>query len=416
MICIGCVYHNFFKAFVSEHGCKANCDYCGNENICVKDEELEQIITSIVEKKLVTTDELSSYEQCLIFEGGSDHLNVYELSDFYEAHLNSVTATFAQRFIEKLPDEKDSDGNSVLYVVNDGYLDELNDFEIQWNSFNQSIRHSKRFFNNLAHTFCDGLFDTIVCDGMLSPALIVDLPVTQPIYRARIGYSVKDIESISEDPMNQLGRVPPKLSGSQRMTPAGVSAFYGAFDRDTCISELRPIVGDGVVSAEFRANRQMKLLNLNALNHLQSDDDFFSERWRVISHAYAFFPELVFKLTRPSSRNNQHEYLATQVIFEYLHSTFDSQIDGIIYPSTQKDGASQCVVMFPDKSLANQGFVDLYQASEPFNEINHSLFYVPSSVRFHRVRSAAYDATDEGNHVALTTPDSILKKVLPSAR
>ncbi len=223
------------------------------------------------------------------------------------------------------------------------------------------------------------------------------------------------IKAINKDPVKQLGAVPAKLASSQRMTPAGVSAFYAAFDRNTCISELRPIVGDGVVSGEFRPNRALNLLDLNALKDVQNNDDIFSDRWKILSHAYAFFPELVFKLTRPSSRNNQHDYLATQVIFEFLSTQFGSQIDGLMYPSIQTSGDSHNVALFPEHSLANNGTVYL-DNSDPFQKDNAALFFVPESIRFHKVKSASFEATEEDNSVMLTSGDSVLRKLFPSER
>jgi hypothetical protein len=383
--------------------------------MCVKDEVLDEFLLDKIHEILIPTNELSDYQQAMIFECGSDEPPVHELFDFFELHLNTVNGLFIEGLLERLPDEKDENGNSILYVLNDGNLDELNDFENRWYAFNQSIRHGKRFFNKSAFDFCKDLFETIVEDGQLLHKLVVDLPVTQPLYRARVGYSIADIEVINTDPVKQLGAVPAKLASSQRMTPAGVSAFYAAFDRNTCISELRPIVGDNVVSGEFRPNRALNLLDLNALKDVQNNDDIFSDQWKILSHAYAFFPELVFKLTRPSSRNNQHDYLATQVIFEFLSTEFGSQIDGLIYPSIQTNGDSHNVALFPEHSLANNGTVYL-DNSDPFQKDNAALFFVPESIRFHKVKSASFEATEEDSSVMLTSGDSVLRKLFPCER
>ncbi|WP_226992166.1 RES family NAD+ phosphorylase [Aliiglaciecola lipolytica] len=411
-----CVNHNTLKTFVTSHGLVASCDYCDNQDICVDDEKFEQFLLGKAKEILVTTDELSKHDQAMIFECGSPDPHVFKLFDFFESHLDLVNESFVEQFIEKVPDETNQNGYSLLYVLNDGNLDELNDFEERWYNFTHSIRHSKRFFNKLAFTFCKDLFETIVEDGQLLKHLVVDLPVTQPLYRARVGYSIADIEAIDKDPINQLGAVPAKFASSQRMTPAGVSAFYAAFDRNTCISELRPIVGDGVVSGEFRPNRALKLLDLNILKDVQINDDIFSDRWLVLSHAYAFFPELVFKLTRPSSRNNQHDYLATQVIFEFLSTEFGSQINGIIYPSIQKNGDSQCVVLFPEYSQVKSGLLGTTNLDDPFEKNSPALCFVPESIKFHKVKSVSFEATEEDNSLMLTSSDSMLRTLFPSER
>jgi hypothetical protein len=402
--------------FVTTTGRSAKCDYCGNGNMCVKDEVLDKFLLDEIHEILIPTSELTDYQQAMIFACGSDEIGVFELNDFIEMNVNSVNGTYVEGLLERLPNDTDDNGGAILYVLNDGNLEGLNDFENRWDGFIDSIQHKKRFFNKSAFSFCNDLFETIINDEKLLPLLVIDLPITQSLYRARVGYSIADIELIDKDPINQLGAVPAKLASSQRMTPAGVSAFYAAFDRNTCISELRPIVGDAAVSGEFRPNRALKLLDLDALKDIPIDDDLISGRWKALSHAYAFFPELVFKLTRPSSRHNQHDYLATQVIFEFLSTKFGSQIDGIIYPSIQTNGDSYSLALFPEHSLANNGTVYLVDNMNLFQENDAALFFVPESTRFHRVRSASYNATEEENSLMLTADDTVLKRLFPRER
>lgn len=393
----------------------SECSYCGKENICVEDETLDRFLLDKIHEILIPTSELSDYQQAIIFECGSDEVSVFELGDFIEMYVPVVNGTYLEGLLDRLPKDDDENGRPILYALDDGSLEDLNDFEKRWAGFINSIQHEKRFFNKLALSFCNDLFDTIIVNDELLPSLIDDLPITQALYRARVAYSVKDIETIGEDPVRQLGAVPAQLATSQRMTPAGVSAFYAAFDRNTCISELRPIVGDSVISGEFRPIKALKLLDLDALKDIQIDDDIFSDRWKVQSHAYAFFPELVFQLTRPSRRHNQHDYLATQIIFEYLSTEFGSQIDGIIYPSIQTNGDSYSVALFPERSIANNGTVSLENAA-PFQENSAALFFVPESIRYHRVKGASYNATEEGSSIMLIAGDTILKRLFPRER
>jgi hypothetical protein len=45
------------------------------------------------------------------------------------------------------------------------------------------------------------------------------------------------------------------------MNSSGIWAFYGAFDIDTCIAELRPAVGETVISAKFNLSRPILVLD-----------------------------------------------------------------------------------------------------------------------------------------------------------
>ena len=52
------------------------------------------------------------------------------------------------------------------------------------------------------------------------------------------------------------------------MTPNGISALYCALERETCLSEIRSITGDHVVSTALTPVAELKLLDLTALTSL----------------------------------------------------------------------------------------------------------------------------------------------------
>lgn len=56
-------------------------------------------------------------------------------------------------------------------------------------------------------------------------------------------YGLGERSEITANPARNLGAPPKVRAGEGRMNPAGVPAFYGAFERETCVAELRPPVG-----------------------------------------------------------------------------------------------------------------------------------------------------------------------------
>lgn len=50
------------------------------------------------------------------------------------------------------------------------------------------------------------------------------------------------------------------------MTPNGISALYCPLDRETCLSEIRSITGDPVVSVGLTPIAELKSLDLTILN------------------------------------------------------------------------------------------------------------------------------------------------------
>ncbi|VAW90287.1 hypothetical protein MNBD_GAMMA17-1690 [hydrothermal vent metagenome] len=417
MICAACVFKQSMKDFIKVSGASSKCDYCAAMGVCVEDLMIFGFMKERVLNILVQTSELSDYEQAMIFEGGAAEPPVFELLEFFGEYSEFAVDEFMGNFDEALSDGTGGPDESGLFALDDGSLDELNEFEIRWDKFIHSIHHQRRFFNEDVRRFCDDLFDAISIGDALEAVLIYTVKDSELLYRARIPANREDIETIAADPIKQLGPVPAVLAGSQRMTSSGVSSFYAAFDRDTCLSELRPIVGDAVISGEFRPNRELRLLDLNALTTLPKPDDVFADDYLNKSHARAFFSELVFQLSRPSGRNTQQDYLATQVVFEYLSLRFGGQVHGIKYSSVQKNGAAECVALFPEYSSVK---VDSDQVDTntifPESAKPAMLFFVPESLRFHRVKSVSYEGTEDDSVLDLTTSDRIMKRLFPEKR
>ena len=90
MICSDCVYQPTLKQFVMNNGGRMVCNYCKQSGLCVQDSKLAEWMLKKAKEALIPTDELSAYEQAMIFECGSDTPAVFELWAFFEE-----TQTFA---------------------------------------------------------------------------------------------------------------------------------------------------------------------------------------------------------------------------------------------------------------------------------------------------------------------------------
>lgn len=135
------------------------------------------------------------------------------------------------------------------------------------------------------------------------------------------------------------------------MTPNGISALYCALERETCLSEIRSITGDNVVSAALTPVAELKLLDLTVLNRVEPPElSPLDVGYRKALHRKVFLGSLVKKMSRPKARNDELSYLSTQVVFEYLRLRFGEQVDGLVFPSVQTGEAGTNVVLFPEAS------------------------------------------------------------------
>lgn len=399
MICSECVTPPQLKAYIDGRGLLCVCKYCDTVNTAVEPAALFDHILGLVDKNVAKESDLSDYELDLIYELGSDEFDVQPLdivlSEWfdlgYEPYFDALLAYAPRQY---LTNEKGQDRH---YFSNDDDS-ELNLYEVRWLAFIQAIRHSHRFFNSNAQGFLGSVFSLVSGEnGELKPTAIRTIRKGEALYRARTAFDYKAATAIENSPHTELGPTPREKAGSQRMTPTGISALYCALDRATCLSEIRSITGDVVVSGALTPTSQLTLLDLTKLDQLEGPKlTYFDDGFRDSLHLRTFLKSLVKKMSKPKGRNDDLAYLSTQVVFEYLRLQFGKQVDGLVFPSVQTGETGTNVVLFPEASVVSSlryfppdelelAFTaDPRMQNEAFGE-GTKLAFIANSLRYHRV-------------------------------
>jgi len=280
----------------------------------------------------------------------------------------------------------------------------LDDIGPQWGSFQEGMKHGKRFFNDSAKTFLDWIFKDLGQYSASSDEHAVVRLLTPdgapPIYRARTCVATSNMEGIMEDPGRNLAAPPKELAGEGRMNPAGVPAFYGAFERDTCIAELRPPVGGTVVSGQFRLNRVVRVLDFGRFEKADfgPPPSFFDPKHHAKTGRQEFLQYLHNEITIPVLPGAERDYLITQVIAEYLATHCKPKIDGVIFKSVQASTGSN-IVLFSHVACAPSsmtwrtigGGYELFGAKQPEGAC---IEYVKGSLVCHSIRQVSYASDD----------------------
>ena len=228
-----------------------------------------------------------------------------------------------------------------------------------WNTVPDGIRHQARFFNEEAENALDSLFEDLfdLTTSMGEPVVQTIDPEDSDtfIWRARKASTLSQVETILGNPAAELAPPPPDHATPGRMNASGIPVFYGAFEQDTCIAEVRPPVGSYVVMGKFKLLRAIRLLDLNLLRHVFIETTYFDPLYPDRSNRVAFLQRLSEELTKPvMPEDEEREYLATQVIAEYLAQKLTPRIDGILFGSSQTDPAGLNVVLFNHASKVQQ--------------------------------------------------------------
>jgi len=275
-----------------------------------------------------------------------------------------------------------SDAN--LFVERRPYLGEHYE---RWQSVLEELQHRRRFFSGSAKELFDDLFrDVEHRKGYVEKGdggnVVHTLPHGSVLFRARSCDSSDSLKKITANPATELGPPPPHLARAGRMNAEGVPVFYGALEKDTCISELRPPLKGNVAVGEFETTRPLRLLDfrklesgyfgLKPLSLFQSDFDHVVEN-------RAFTRRLHRLISAPVLPERQADYLITQAMAEYLAHVRNPSFDGLIFQSAQHEGGAN-VVLFPA----------VFQSPNGDGGNNAILRFRPDSLSVNRVHSVVY--------------------------
>ena len=211
-------------------------------------------------------------------------------------------------------------------------------FHKSWLDFKEEVYSRSRFYNERAQSFLNDIFDGI--DQLRTTSnepIIKDLPENEIFYRARIALNEDELYKILADQPEQIGPPAPQFANAGRMNAQGIGVFYGAFDKNVCIAEVRPPVGCHVVIGSFKPLRVLRLLDLPKLESVYPEGSLFDPDHVLNIKRVSFIKNLVEQVSMPVMPGEESKlYLPTQVISEYWHSRFN--IDGVIFKSSQVDG------------------------------------------------------------------------------
>jgi hypothetical protein len=161
----------------------------------------------------------------------------------------------------------------------------------------------------------------------------------------------------------QLGPPPREFASNSRMSPAGITMFYGSDDIATAVAEIGAHSSQRhAILGQFETTRDLTLLNLTDLPRVPSlytDAGRTPKRYDLI-----FLHSFAADLGKPIALDGREhiEYVPTQVVTEYLRYVSTNAVDGILYRSAQNNGV--CCVLFCDATNC----IDPGQTPDRFTE------------------------------------------------
>lgn len=172
---------------------------------------------------------------------------------------------------------------------------------------------------------------------LLLPGLICDLPTGSAFWRAR-PYDERTFPLTGK----ALGSAPTEWAQANRMSPKGVSMFYGSDELETAIAEVKYGDHPWAAAGQFRTACELRIVDLSSLPYAPS---IFDPTQREDYHAIEFLWEFANDISQPVT-NAAIDYRPTQALTADIRSMPYDQIDGIRYRSAARSGGTSYVLFF----------------------------------------------------------------------
>lgn len=350
------------RAIIAKDGHRGRCSYCGERRSVMDMPDFIRMVRGKLESEFENVDNACLPTEHSYFDDDDEKLPGLTRFHGYTAPSNCDMFDDTEDVVSEVLEITGPDGlwNDIVealpqqaWISKDPLVASLDDeLNIRWKHFADMVKHKQRFtflankeFVGHPSKYDNGLYDILTELGTMIHRFDVckNIDENTSIYRARS--IVKDTSLI----FDEITCPPDVYARQNRMSPAGISMFYGAFDEETARRESTPSTGhDGkgrFLIGQFRQKRSLLLIDLTSLPR---PSFWYQNRGyrEALAFMHIFHKEITKKII-PDDRIHT-EYIPSQVFTEYLRYMFklegEISVDGLIYKSSVNE--EKCVVLF----------------------------------------------------------------------
>lgn len=352
---------------VDDHSRFCICDYCGGKLPSVTLDWLSDRCRSVFDNFYEST---ADDDKVVYYDRDPD-------GDTLDTCLGELLPDAGQDLVDDLSklmlcqqgrDDYDSDDP---YYIRSKRLNIY--FSSNWRRMSESLRTEARLCNPIVFQILDEMFGPVAQDSTVDGSSVIVLAgpgrALSSLHRARVCQGMEELKKCMTFPEAELGPHAIGKGKAGRMNASGVSVFYGATHEAVARAEVRPPVGSKVLIGQFEINRQLRLLDLNALSRIRVDSSLslFDETAVKQIGRRDFLAQLCQKLVMPvMPQDEESSYLITQAIADYLAMHEELAIDGIVFSSAQaaESIGGKNVVLFHKSSKVMKADKDLRKTRE----------------------------------------------------
>ncbi|MCT3704338.1 RES domain-containing protein [Elizabethkingia anophelis] len=350
-VCYRHIEKNAIKNYINRNAIPGICDYCGRNTKVMSLENLLIFVMGTVSHFYTDAVNFLSYNG---EEGGYQGIT-YDIKQILEEHFRLEVDDFLfEDFYNSL------DMNKIWANELDYGDTPAETLIFSWEYFKDIVKYRSRYYfgmvkdlNSVDYRLMPEMILKEIGLYIKNFRLIKKIDINTTIYRCR-QHAINDLSVRTQEGMAS----PPKKYAlfPNRMSPAGISMFYGAFEEDTTIVEVvdnndsdKPCY----TTVKFITKNKMNVIDLTALPSIPSR---FDERRRKSYYPLIFLHNFANDLAKPVNKDDVHvDYVPTQIITEYFRfpfsEIFKNRIDGIIYKSS-KNNKRACVLFYDNDEVS----------------------------------------------------------------
>nr|BEK71511.1 hypothetical protein KPHV_87380 [Kitasatospora purpeofusca] len=350
-VCADCVAEAALKKVVSDAASTDDtCDFCEGTPAADMDVLTEAFVNGLRTEYGQADDEGVPYANA---EGGYHSAATWDTWDLVHDHSHVfANEALLEPMIEAIGERTWSRINWQLPRYNEQLAS-------SWSNFCEQIQYKTRYVFWL-HRNRQGEEETLggeipagrildqIGRHLLDLGLLRDLPAGTTLWRAR-PVSDEELEAAASWGAAALGTAPRQYAVKpNRMSPAGIPMFYGAFDQETAVQEVAQGTPMRLAAGAFELSHSCTVVDFTQLPPVPS---MFDPEYGRLARALTFLHQFVSQMATPVDPKRDHiDYIPTQVVAEYLMKVFnpDRPVHGIVYASSLNH--QRCVVLDMDST------------------------------------------------------------------
>lgn len=345
-ICANCVNDPALVQWVEDNATTTECSFCGTESDAPVAAEFDSFVGVVLTGIRFNWNHPDDEGIAYISAEGGYQASITDSREVLRHYDISDNEDVIRAIVRSIGDNG--------WVERDYYVGDTSQrLSWGWDHFKEVVKHQTRYVfltpedddhSEVPPSQMLAAIGSTIVEDLSDLALITTVPTDADLIRIRIGAGTYATGA-------EIGTPPAQFANqSNRMSPAGIPMFYGAFDVDTARAEtLDPHQHGGQIMSigSFRAVRDLKVLDLADLPDIPS---VFWEGGHQLIHPLRFLHAFAGDIVQPIARDGREhiEYVPTQVVTEYFRRVFrdadDRPIDGIVYSSSRHPGGRAFVL------------------------------------------------------------------------